>query len=206
MKYIINEKLKNSLTGLISLIQKHSKKDKLMLSNGKIINVPFLNEMKKDLNDLEMIGMIEPIKAPYRINLMDECMIYKDSLDDRDEWSAQEQLEALEFYTYFDGYGIIATGREGSYQGNYYAIIEHKDFIFLWRDWFGSCNLCDGLEGGDADDGYIYIKQTLSEGNTLQFWSLEQAKAYVKEIKNDRFNYWQDFPLKLFDEAKDVIW
>lgn len=156
---------------------------------------------------------IEPLKSPYRINLM-ECLVplkFGYEYDDFDfrkkkQWYAQEQLEALEFYTNFDGFGIIATGSVGGYQGTHYAIIEHKDFIFLWRDDFGSCCLCDGLDGCDDVYGLMYIKQTLSEGNTLQFWSLEQAKEYVKEVKNDRYNYWEEFPLYLFDIAKDVIW
>lgn len=161
---------------------------------------------------------IEPISSPYRINLMEDCMIFKgfgvdwdfyyEIMDYKNKkcWYAQEQLEALDFYTNFDGYGIIADGRIGGYQGEYYAIIEHKDFIFLWRDSFGSCSGCDGLDGCDAEQGYRYIKQTLSEGNTLQFWSLEQARCYVKEIKNDRYNYWQEFPMNMFDKAKDVMW
>ena len=194
------------------LLEEGKKIPRLELIGNDYENLNLLNICDR-LNERQGINC-EPIKAPYRINLMNDCMIPKEfgyKYDDFDfrnktEWYAQEQLDALKFYTYFDGYGIVATGRNGGYQGEYYAIIEHKDFIFLWRDWFGSCSGCDGLDGLNDKQGYEYIKQTLSEGNTLQFWSLKQAKSYVKEIKSDRFNYWEDFPMKMFNEAEDMMW
>lgn len=54
MDYIIKEDLRDSLIGLIIIIEKASEDDKLILSDGKIFNVPFLNEMKNDLKNLEI--------------------------------------------------------------------------------------------------------------------------------------------------------
>lgn len=52
MKYIIDEELRDSLIGLIILIQKASSNDKLFLSDGRIFKVPYLSEIKNDLYEL----------------------------------------------------------------------------------------------------------------------------------------------------------
>lgn len=54
MNYIIDERLRDSLIGLIIIVEKASENDKLILYDGKIFNVPFLNEMKTDLKNLEI--------------------------------------------------------------------------------------------------------------------------------------------------------
>lgn len=55
MKYIIDEELRDSLIGLIIVIQKASSNDKLFLSDGRIFKVPYLLEIKNDLYDLKKI-------------------------------------------------------------------------------------------------------------------------------------------------------
>lgn len=55
MKYIIDEELRDSLIGLIIIIQNASDKDRLFLSDGRIFRVPYLSKMKKDLYDLKKV-------------------------------------------------------------------------------------------------------------------------------------------------------
>lgn len=114
------------------------------------------------------------------------------------EWYAGSQLEALRYYTDSEHVKILATYREEDYQGKMFAIMKVDDNFVLWRDYFGSCSGCDGLE---CENGYEYIKQTLSEGNTVQFKSLVDAIAYVKQRADDRYSEWDELPLDLFEKV-----
>lgn len=53
--YIISEDLRDVLIGLIIVIQNASYDDKIWLKNGKIIKVPYLKEIKKDLYNLDKL-------------------------------------------------------------------------------------------------------------------------------------------------------
>lgn len=157
----------------------------------------------------------KPITGMNRINLLDE-VIPEWTIDIKHEdyygrvsetWGAGEQLEALEHFTNFpDGGEILATKMVGSYGGKCFAVFDYKDFIFIWRDYFGTCNGCDGLDGKRNHEAYQYIKLTLTEGNTLQFWSLSHAKAYLERNKEEVVDYtWKDFPIELLVEAKQKL-
>jgi hypothetical protein len=120
--------------------------------------------------------------------------------DQRWGWYAGGQLEALEFYLDEDKVNILATYMEDDYQGECFAILKIDDVYIIWRDSFGSCSGCDALEG---ENGYEYIKETLSEGNTLQFHSLNDAELYVMEdLNGDKYSEWNSMPLTMFNEAK----
>ena len=54
MMYIISEDLRDVLIGLIIVIQNASYDD-IWLKNGKIIKVPYLKEIKKDLYNLDKL-------------------------------------------------------------------------------------------------------------------------------------------------------
>ena len=109
-------------------------------------------------------------------------------------WYAGGQLEALRFYL-DKKVKILAEYMEDDYQGECFAILDFEGTIVIWRDSFGSCSGCDGLED---EDGYDYIKLTLQEGNTRQFDSIDEAKEYVN-ITEDY--WWKEFPKYLFEDA-----
>lgn len=64
-EYLINEELRDSLIGLLILLQKNSEKDyhkysgsytnRLLLDNGKELKLPFLQELQKDLENLDEV-------------------------------------------------------------------------------------------------------------------------------------------------------
>lgn len=134
--------------------------------------------------------MIEPLKAPERVDLF-KYLINK---DDGEHWYAGAQLLALDHYTNDDFY-IINSQMIGDYQGDCYAVIylRDQDVVVVWRDYFGSCSGCDGLED---ENGYEYIKSTLTEGNTMQFKRVEDAVKYMKTLDD---YLWKDFNVNLFN-------
>ena len=115
-------------------------------------------------------------------------------------WTAGSQLDAFRFYTDPEKIEILATHQDDDYQGQIHGIAKVEERFFLWRDSFGSCSGCDALDGSN---GYDYIKDTLQEGNTRQFLTLDDAEEYIKTKHEDYM--WDDFPIKLFNEARKRV-
>ncbi len=114
-------------------------------------------------------------------------------------WGAGEQLAAFEFYTDPAKVKMIASHKDDDYQGEIFGIARVEDRFFLWRDSFGSCSGCDGLED---ENGYEYIKDTLQEGNTRQFLTLEEAEEYINKTED---YWWKSFPPSLFTDAREAM-
>ena len=63
--YIIDGELRDSLIGLLVLLQKHSEKDyqkfsdsytnRLLLANGKELKLPYLSDLQNDLENLDEV-------------------------------------------------------------------------------------------------------------------------------------------------------
>lgn len=56
MNYIIDEDLRDSLIGLIKLIQKATENEYLFLKNGKVYRFPYLDKIVKDLYELDGVN------------------------------------------------------------------------------------------------------------------------------------------------------
>lgn len=147
---------------------------------------------------------INPIKPIIR----DRCDLFKflinpDSRGGSDkDWYAGDQLEALKYYT-TDDIIILDEYMEDGRQGYCFAIFLVEDKIVIWRDSFGSCRGCDALHG---QDGFEYIKSTLTEGNTLQFPDLETAHKYIKTEHNfPRYSEWDYMPIEMFNNAQEAL-
>ena len=114
-------------------------------------------------------------------------------------WGAGSQPEALKFY--LDPSVVILNEYcTGDYQGDVvtlFYIPAHRRFV-LWRDSYGSCSGCDGLED---NNGYEYIKSTLQEGSTRQFRNIEDAKEYWATTDDYMWNERPDLDA-WFAEAK----
>ena len=64
-EYLISEELRDSLIGLLILLQKHSEKDyhrfsdsytnRLLLDNGKELKLPYLSDLQTDLENLDEV-------------------------------------------------------------------------------------------------------------------------------------------------------
>ena len=52
MSYIISKELRDSLIGLIILVQTITENDYIFLKNGEVYRFPFLEELKRDLYEL----------------------------------------------------------------------------------------------------------------------------------------------------------
>lgn len=154
-----------------------------------------------------------PIKAPLRIDLTEYFTMTKEKEEKAKHhyWTAQEQVEAFKFYA-DDAVHILAYNEPDDYQGSIEILFELNGFIFLYQTSFGSCSGCDWLDGLDLWEGYKEFKQTISEGNTLQFWSRKHALTFLLEMKNskDRFNYYYNFPISWLEdyetEEEEKFW
>lgn len=64
-EYLISEELRDSLIGLLILLQKHSEKDyhrfsdsytnRILLADGKELKLPYLSDLQTDLENLDEI-------------------------------------------------------------------------------------------------------------------------------------------------------
>ena len=105
-------------------------------------------------------------------------------------WGAGSQLGALHHYL-DDRAEVIADYQEDDYQGQMWALIQFKitedlTIYVTWSDYFGSCGGCDSLED---ENGYDYIKATLAEGNTRQFWTLEDIDDYMEGVSPEDWTW-----------------
>ena len=139
-----------------------------------------------------------PLKAPLRLDLTEYFTMTKEKEKHAPclSWSAQDQIEAFKFYADEDVH-ILCHNEPDDYQGSVEVLFTINGFIFLYRTSFGSCSGCDWLDGLDLWEGYEAFKRTISEGNTLQFWSKKHALTYLLEIRQtkDRWNYFHSFPI-----------
>ena len=71
---------------------------------------------------------------------------------------------------------------DDDYQGNIYALlyVPAKGVYAIWHDYFGSCGGCDSLIDATTQDAFDYIKATMAEGNTRQFWTVADAAHYLR--------------------------
>lgn len=142
--------------------------------------------------------MVQSLKSDKRIDLF-EYMVNKDTPNGPNRyWCAGDQLEALRYYLKTEVV-FLSEYKEDDWQGECFAIFMVEGIFVCWRDWFGSCSGCDALED---EDGYKYIKQTLTEGNTLQFETLDDMEAFMKEEED---YLWTDMPMGMFDRAREKI-
>ena len=87
--YIISQDLRDSLIGLLILLQKNSEKtyhkysgsytNRLLLDNGKELKLPFLNELQNDLTNLEEVILEDDYDNHYE-ELLYIARIYGDIL------------------------------------------------------------------------------------------------------------------------------
>jgi|SRR3990170_692078 len=121
----------------------------------------------------------------------------------RREWGAGDQLRALRFYL-SNSVEILAEYQERNYQGECFAILSLYSGrrYFIWRDSFGSCKGCDALEGEDIVGGLEYIKDTLVEGSTKEFTTLDDIELYMRTTPD---TLWKDFPIYLIQDAKATM-
>lgn len=97
-------------------------------------------------------------------------------------WYAGNQLKALRFYLN-KKVKIIAEYMEDAYEGECIALLKVGRRYFLWKDSFGSCSGCDALEN---ENGYEYIKDTMS--SVKEFKSLKEVKKYLSG-ESERFDW-----------------
>lgn len=140
----------------------------------------------------------EPIKSPYRLDLREYFKIPSNYADKY--WSEGQIIDALKYYM-SDEVELYDYERVGIYQGEYFSSFSINNYFFIWRGDFGSCDVCDIIAGENIEEGYDTLLSTLTEGNTLQFYSKTHALNYITALRDsDRYNYWQNFPLKLLEE------
>lgn len=94
-------------------------------------------------------------------------------------------IGALEHFL-VDGVEVVFTESDNDYQGQEYALLHVKaeGVYVLWHDYFGSCEGCDGLMGASVEDAFDYVKATMAEGSTRQFFSLLEAAHYLRETED----------------------
>ena len=129
-----------------------------------------------------------------------EYMVNKDKPkgDSSYGWGAGQQIEALQYYLDNEKVTFLAEWQEDDYQGECAVVFKVDNIFIIWRDSFGSCSGCDALED---EDGYAYISDTLREGNTKQFTSLDSMLEWVKNVEDYMWEHIRSSLLKLIDTA-----
>jgi hypothetical protein len=98
---------------------------------------------------------------------------------------------------------ILHADGDHDYSGSCYAVLvvqnEEEERWVLWRDSYGSCSGCDGLEETGIQDAHKTIKGTLQEGNTRQFTSAKEAAEY---LKNTEDYLWLGCPRDIVEKAE----
>lgn len=118
----------------------------------------------------------------------------------KEQWEAGDQIFALKFYLKPDVkvlWEYIESGRSGES----FALLKYKRQYVLWRASFGSCSVCDGLDGRGIIKGKNYIKLTLTEGNCHRFDNLKDVERFV--IDTDTHE-WSALPRDEFAKAIKV--
>lgn len=152
-------------------------------------------------------GRIPDFPPPDRkpMLVLAELAVDPDEEGKRRSWYAGGQLAALRYYLPEASFEFVADWEEQDYQGDVYALVkvtkssEPHPVYFIWRDSFGSCGGCDSLE--DAD-GFDYIKSSLAEGNTRQFWTIQEAVEYLKTTQD---YWWEKGRSYLIPEIEKVL-
>lgn len=118
---------------------------------------------------------------PSVVHDMEALMVNKDK-PGRDEngWE-MDPHEALRHH--MPGHvDVLLEESEGGYEGSVFAVLrvraEPWPYFVLWSGSFGSCSGCDALQGGQST--VDYIKATLREGNSKQFWTLGDAAEFLR--------------------------
>lgn len=116
---------------------------------------------------------------------------YYESYAGEYRWSAGSQLVALKAFL-GDRVEFLFEATTGGYQGDHYAVFRVKDDgrYVLWRDSYGSCSGCDGLDGSSMATAEEHVKASLAEGNTRQFADLAEARDYLRATKD---YFWSDY-------------
>lgn len=80
---------------------------------------------------------------------------------------------------------FLAEYSQRDWQGADFAFIKFHQVYILWRDYFGSCSGCDFWASGPTEEEIVkWLNATLSEGNTKQFWAIEDAIEYMEDEQN----------------------
>jgi len=121
---------------------------------------------------------------------MERNFEYEEMIEKKEElemtWSAGQQIKALKYYLK-PRVKVIREYNEGGYQGECYVLLKYKEKYILWRDSFGSCSGCDSLDGCNENDGYNYIKSTMTEGNCKTFQTIKAMKNWLLNDTTDCF-------------------
>lgn len=137
--------------------------------------------------------------------VLSELAVDPDEEGKKRHWGAGGQMAALRYYLPESSVEFVAEWEEQDYQGDVYALLkvtqssERHPVYVIWRDSFGSCSGCDSLED---NDGFEYIKASLAEGNTHQFWSIQEAVDYLKTTTD---YWWEKCRNNLIPEIEKVL-
>lgn len=124
-----------------------------------------------------------------------------------DGWGAGAggHVTALRYFTDPARVKIVAADSSGEYSGDCYAVLlvseGDETRVVLWRDGYGSCSGCDGLDGADQGEARRIITDTLREGNTRQFSSYAEAQAYLEGTDD---YLWQHCPKDIVRRAEEA--
>lgn len=93
----------------------------------------------------------------------------------------------------------------GSYQGEWILITSDKDNLYLYKDWYGSCSGCDGLQ---AEDFEYFKDYSPKDKKVLNFFNnyhpyLTIEKYMAKQmISNQTFSF--ILPLNIDYDDKEI--
>lgn len=110
------------------------------------------------------------------------------------EWGSPHRSELLESAVDPDSMEFYSTG---GYQGKMVFALDAGGYIWLVKEAFGSCSVCDGLLA--ADDDWEYTKKMLR--NAYCFESKKDAIDFLDTKLETEGWYWND----VAREGKDCV-
>lgn len=95
---------------------------------------------------------------------------------------------------------VVSSERVGRWDGTVVFCYTAGDYLWLCRDHFGSCSVCDGFIASETEDAYRQYAETLLS-NSYAFESKQDAHDFIDHQSGDALYGWGE----VAGEAHDLV-
>lgn len=152
---------------------------------------------------------VGPFLEPPRYNFYEMMLPFDPNWDSEDSYHSVE--EYLQRYTPLE---ILVVDTTDSYQGREWGVLLFRSpegpIYILWDRSFGSCESCDSWAAYNSERDFRskweYVRQTLSGGNSRQFWNFNAMHQWISDAKeSDEYYLVSGLPNNLIERAKAAL-